>query len=367
MWGSKKTFGRGKTVEAVLSCNNTCLMNSGASTYFNIASGTYSSIDLSICDPKSADSLSWYTLDSLYDSNHFPIVITNSNKNFCTITKWNIATADWNNFQASAEDHILLLQQSEDIDEAITLFNNCIIMSAENHVKKITICPSKKAVPWWNSECELTVRQCKTAFNRYRKRRTQENPIYFKKLRAKAKYVLKKSKKDSWQNFVSTITSDTPPSKVWIKIRQMKGHKTPPKNPVISLNGNVITDNQKIAQIMAESFAWKFRSEVEQIESPNDQNIQIPLVPQSSRHDIDAINLPFTQEELALALSSCTNSAAGPDNIPIIFIKNLSHSSLATLLNLYNKIWHTQQLPKLWRESIIIPIKKSDLPSNLTK
>lgn len=53
------------------------------------------------------------------------------------------------------------------------------------------------------------------------------------------------------------------------------------------------------------------------------------------------------------------NSAAGPDNIPMIFLKQLHLASLAKVLELYNQIWTTHQFPTLWRQSHIIPIKKA--------
>lgn len=76
LWGSNSTYGKGKIVENVINCTNACLLNTGSNTHLNFSSGSFSAIDLSLCDPKLAPTLTWRTVDDLHDSNHFPIVIS---------------------------------------------------------------------------------------------------------------------------------------------------------------------------------------------------------------------------------------------------------------------------------------------------
>ncbi|KAG7196320.1 hypothetical protein KM043_018848, partial [Ampulex compressa] len=66
---------------------------------------------------------------------------------------------------------------------------------------------------------------------------TLENLISFKYYRAKAKRAIIKAKKQSWENYISEITKDTPLTQIWQKIRTIAGN--PP--PIIAkkkVNGN---------------------------------------------------------------------------------------------------------------------------------
>jgi len=51
LWGETHTDKKGDEVELFLSQSNLCLLNSKVPTYLHPATGSYSSIDLTICDP----------------------------------------------------------------------------------------------------------------------------------------------------------------------------------------------------------------------------------------------------------------------------------------------------------------------------
>lgn len=356
MWGSENTFGRGKIIENVVSNSNVCLLNTGDSTHFNVASGSFSCIDLSFCDPSTAPLIAWRTLDSLYDSNHYPIVISdNASGTVDSVKRWKLAQADWVGFSAHAGTQTGPLELSDNIDEATSQIINCITTAAKKYIGKYEISPTRKIVPWWNEACKNAVRECKSALNRYRRTRSQEDLVNFKRLRAKSKRTLKESKAESWRKYVATLRTDTPPGQVWKKVRQIQGHTTVCRIPALVHNNMTITDSQKIVDLFADHFQAKR------------ENISIPQLPHGLHtpqpavsRDSNPLNAPFTQRELLLALSTCRNSSAGPDDIPFCFLKNLSLTSLNKLLELYNKIWTKEKFPTLWRKSIILPIKKND-------
>ncbi|KAJ8962363.1 hypothetical protein NQ318_018347 [Aromia moschata] len=260
-------------------------------------------------DPRTAPTISWHTLDSLYDSNHYPIVISDKTPtSINSVQKWKIAHADWDNYSSYIKSQTDNLQLSDNIDEATQQFINCIISAAEKYVGKHEIKFSNKVVPWWSEACKVAVKECKTALNRYRRTRTQEDLINFKKLKAKSKRILKESKKQSWNKFVSTITSETPPRQVWTKIKQMQGQNTIRKIPALIDNNKTVTSSQEIVRILADHFQAKSKNE----NIPQSLHTRRPIALPNS----DSLNLPFTHQELIYALSSCKNSAAGPDDIP---------------------------------------------------
>ncbi|KAL3287301.1 hypothetical protein HHI36_001776, partial [Cryptolaemus montrouzieri] len=60
-------------------------------------------------------------------------------------------------------------------------FTSSIIVSTEKYNGKFKISSGKKAVPWWNGSCSKAVRECKTALAEYRRTRSVEDLINFKR------------------------------------------------------------------------------------------------------------------------------------------------------------------------------------------
>lgn len=71
-------------------------------------------------------------------------------------------------------------------------------------------------------------------------------------------------------------------------------------------------------------------------------------------------NLLLTVEELHSKLGNCTSKSPGPDDIPYVFIKNLSEFALNKILTIYNLIWLHGILLIKWLQTIVIPILKAD-------
>ncbi|XP_072384390.1 uncharacterized protein [Diabrotica undecimpunctata] len=324
-------------------------------------SGTFSSIDLSLCDPRLTPLLTWTTMDCLYDSNHFPILISNSiSKPRAKISKWKLSHANWKNFSDFIENKINQLQLPEDPDIALDSLVSLITLAAQTHIGTCTISSSRKTVPWWNTECKKAIRESKTALNKYRRIRTESNLLKFKQLKAIARRVIKQSKKDCWNKYISSISIDAPSSQVWKKIKQMHGKTTHLSISALSYHNSIVTEDDQIAKIMAIHFHNKSKNDNYTITLT--QHKDLPSTTDLS-DDLLALNAPFTFQELSFAISTLKNSAAGIDNIPSIFLKNLALNGLTKLLSFYNLLWINEKFPNLWRQSIILPIKKPDKPS----
>lgn len=175
-------------IESVITELDLNLLNTGESTHFCSSSGNFSSVDLSLCDPCTSPHLLWLPLESLYDSNHFPILITDHNYPETEgFTKWRISNANWDLFRNEVDLQLEETSLSDDTDHAIHQLTSIITKSAENHIEKLTI------NPWWNETCNTAVKECKRALNRYRRTRDTVDFINFKKDKAFCRKVLKQS------------------------------------------------------------------------------------------------------------------------------------------------------------------------------
>ena len=73
-------------------------------------------------------------------------------------------------------------------------------------------------------------------------------------------------------------------------------------------------------------------------------------------------NSEFLVSELTDALSKAHDTSPGPDDIHVHYplLKHLPVSSLLILLEIFNDIWKTGNIPKSWKEATVIPIPKPD-------
>ena len=72
-WGCQKTNKNGKDLEKVINTNNLCILNNKSNTCLNPFTGSYSVIDLCLCDPASYMEYGRKVHNNLCSSDHFPI------------------------------------------------------------------------------------------------------------------------------------------------------------------------------------------------------------------------------------------------------------------------------------------------------
>ena len=181
--------------------------------------------------------------------------------------------------------------------------------------------------------------------------------IQYKRLRARARYLIKESKRTTWRTYISSITSYAPTSVIWRKIRSIRGNRTALTVRGLLVNGNITTSPEEIAEELATHFADISSSahyNVDFLRYKN-QTEQNPIDFSSRRHE--DYNDPFTLPELQEALNRCKPTAPGPDLVHNKMLQNLSLPAQRFLLLLFNRIWIENVFPSGWREAII-PIPK---------
>lgn len=370
LWGSTTTNNRGNVINKFLSEFDTVLLNTGQPTHINISNGNLSSIDLTFSSPSIAHLLQWQTQDDLYFSDHFPIMVSLQNRNQALqinkIPTWIISKANWKKFQ---QDFSFTTPQSNDTDSVVNSFTNAVLSAAQNSIPKSADKISPRYVPWWCPEIKKAITLRKKSLRNFKKRPTQENLIHFKKQRALARRLILLKKRESWKQFVNSITQNTSVKEMWQKIRILKGNYVPKIIPFVSQNNAVYTSPEDIANCLANHFAsvsatssysHTFQTIKTQIETHH-------LSFESQNNEI--YNQLFSYSELTLCITNyIKNTAPGPDDIHPFMIKNLPEQGLIQMLNIYNHIWSSHQFPSTWSQAIIVPIlkpnKESHSPTN---
>jgi ribonuclease HI/endonuclease/exonuclease/phosphatase family metal-dependent hydrolase len=365
IWGSNRTDTRGEMLESLMEDYNLVLLNSGANTRLNAANGTFSAIDLTLCSPTLAPKTAWEVEPYLHSSDHYPIKLHLHGLRHAPDSqrqpRWNMQYADFQKFAEEVDKQLPLLNEEEDIDNILNRFNKVILEAAHKHVRKVGyLSPQRlRTVPWWNAKCAETVAQCKRTFHKMKRNPTIENIINFKKARAKKRFTLKQSKKESWQAYVSTITSSTPIRDVWSKVGKIRGVSRNALIRVTNENGDVASTNEEAAELLATQFQnsssssnYDDRFLSIKVESETER---LPTIELMSDHPDDKL---FTMTELDDALLTSRTTSPGPDDIPLRFIQNLSSKGKERLLQIYNLIWTTHRFPQRWTQAIVLPFKK---------
>ena len=95
IWGSKKTDKKGKVIKSLLNQHQLCMNNKKSNTYQQPATGTYSAIDLSICDPSLFLDYNWKVHDNTCVSDYLPILLEDSTDELSERTpSWNLGKAN---------------------------------------------------------------------------------------------------------------------------------------------------------------------------------------------------------------------------------------------------------------------------------
>ena len=128
----------------------------------------------------------------------------------------------------------------------IDIAEKCIPKTSTNY---------KRNKPWFNEEVKTAIKKRKTALRTFNKCPTEENLIYTKEMRAKARRTIKTSKRTPWKQYVSNLNSRTPAQKVWDMIRKISGKsKTNKLIHLKSSNGKMNTSKKEISNVLGENF-----------------------------------------------------------------------------------------------------------------
>ena len=120
-------------------------------------------------------------------------------------------------------------------------------------------------------------------------------------------------------------------------------------------NNNNTTSKKDIANTLADSFSKNSTSKFRNIKNQQEkQKLKF------TSDNTENYNSEFLLSELTDALSKAHNTSSGTDEIHYQLLKHLPVSSLLILLEIFNDIWKTGNIPKSWKEATVIPIPKPD-------
>jgi len=330
-----------------------------------------SAIDLSLVSPDLAVNAIWSVGDDTLGSDHLLIelrldekVDLPDNNIKDRIPKFNYKLANWELFQS----HLLLFNIDDITNENIDVFysniTNAILMASEHAIPK---CKSIKIGKysgnvWWTKNCENAVSLKKEDYKKWIKNKSDENFCNMKKSKINCNRIIAEAKKNYWIEFCKhEITESKDISKAWKKVKDMKNGLRLQSYPVKLLN-NIFPSNLEKAEAFVNLFSANSLStslsETERERRESEEKKEEYKEPFSD--SFHYVNAPFYYDEFKEALQSFANNntAVGIDGISYKMLLHLPDKWKLLLHSFYQRCWSDGILPKVWKESVVVPILK---------
>ena len=144
------------------------------------------------------------------------------------------------------------------------------------------------------------------------------NLIAFRRCEAKVKWEVKRAKQNSWRSYCSKITSSTPITQLWKKVKSLCTPFVSKSQPLI-LHDSIVTDSLGKAQALSLHYEKTFMCPAP---SPYPPNVALPLAIALSDNLNIPLNEPFSLYELESSLKSLKHTSPGID---LIHNSHLSH------------------------------------------
>ena len=360
MWGNTALNDVGRHFEYLLLNYPISLLNDGTPTHFHCQTGTYSTIDLSLCSSSIVTDFTYNVTADLRGSDHYPVQLTLTSPPPPPSRSRRVleARADWAVFHSLTETN-LDIDDFDDIDGAVAEVSEVFIGAARNSIPLSSETITRRPVPWWDAECRTVFQQRRRAERALRRVRSQHNIIMYQRLKAMCRVVFSKARRDSWRAYLSSINSRLSLHKVWKKVQKISGKFSPTPLPILRSNdGTYISEPLAVASSIASAFAG-----VSKDDNYSQAFLQFRRRAESRQHSFNtdfrhSYNSTFTKEELSHALSISSNSSPGQDQISYTMIRRAHHSLQNVVLNLFNRIFIHENFPSEWRNAIVIPLPK---------
>ncbi|GFV69352.1 probable RNA-directed DNA polymerase from transposon X-element [Trichonephila clavipes] len=301
--------------------------------------------------------LNFEVANDLHNSDHFPLLVSHVNgagTRFRPPT-YHFHRADWDKFTRLAIITGTMVQNRA-VDEAVFNVTEAIRNAADAAIPKTSNSPRKLCKPWWNASCQQAKKEQRRAWGIFRRYPTSDNLIAFKRAKALARRIRRQCQRESWIQYVSSITSSTTSQQLWRKVKAANGLYRDFNIPILETSTALYSSPLDVAHLIGKTFASvsssdsyspAFQATKNRLErTPINFRCRQPL----------PYNCDFDMLELKRALSSAHNTSPGPDGISYELLRHLNEDSLVSLLYLFNRIWREQVYPTQWQEAIVIPI-----------
>ena len=208
MWGEQSKNAKGKIFEELVVEEDLVILNSGTATHYHVQTNSYSVVDLTIRSADCQLQFAYEVLDSLYDSDHYPIKIEFTVNNTITtkVNKFNIKKANWVKYKELTEINIQQLPNANNTTEILTKH---IIAAAEQSIPRVNTNLKRPPMPWWDEDCDNARRERLRAERAVKQNPNEYNKIRYSRAKAICRRTFNNAHRESLNKYTSKINSKT--------------------------------------------------------------------------------------------------------------------------------------------------------------
>ena len=288
-------------------------------------------------------------------SDHYPVIfetevkleLKNAGKRHCYVFK----NAD---FDSLNKDLSLLplsagveeISTPEDLNEAWKQWSDLVFAAIDTHISKAPRRGANKP-PWINKELAKAINKKKTLWRRIRKSKNAQMLEKFRKLRQSIKNWIRHERKAYLREIANEAFTN--PKRFWSYFK-FKNKKSPIPESV-TLKGVPVSEDQARAKAFNDYFKSIYKNHL--CCAVPDTCPLHPDIPEL----IDAIQV--SSAEICELLSTLdTSKATGPDNLPVVILKNCANSLSPSLTAFINASLRSGFYVSEWKQANISPIHK---------
>ena len=338
------------------------ILNDGSPTRIpDRAQQRLTAVDLTLTTIDIIDQTQWTVGEDPLSSDHLPITIELNKppiRDTITKIKYNYEEADWYKFRTYLNNkEIDNIDNTELLNEKIT---NNILEAANYAIPQSKITASRRGNPWWTMTCDKAVKSKKKAYRTYRRHVCPENHKEMLTAKHNCKEIISQAKRAYWESHLYATDHKSNLTTLFKEVKQIKGQYVGCDPKLTDELGEYITAEEKanrLAQVFKNTSS--FIGLPEDMQEKRRKEERIPLTDPPVDDELK-INSHITMDELNKALANITRIkvSEGPDALSYRMLKELPLYYKKNILELFQRCWTYGEIPKVWKQAIIIPILK---------
>ena len=349
LWHSTITDTRGNLIADTIQDSPFIVLNEDTHTRIP-TNGQPTSPDISIISQDLATISTWTTHTTL-SSDHIPIIIqienNNNNSQPGNRTYINFNKANWSAFSAECDELIRQHNPPRSVEEGEKNIRHAINTAAKHH---IPVGMRKNAVPCLTADILATIKQ--------RDELRQANPTseQIAVLNQQISTQTAQERRARWNSKIEKIAnSPNTTTNLFKTLKSLTTANRPPRNIGISFNRKLYSTKRTIANQFNRQFTTP------KLHTTNNRNRKIT---RTSKQLSNKFAPQFYPSEVRAAIKkSKSPTAAGPDSITTLHLKNLGDHAITYIPETINLSLRTTTIPNKWREGRILPLAKPGKPA----
>ena len=346
---------RGTRIEEWMCDEGLITLNDGSGTRYSRKEGeaTCSAPDLTVIRMDMVEHFSWSVLHDL-QSDHLPIKIS-WRKTFKVekgkrSVDWNVDKADWNKYRDYIEEHIVTVQEEEDIPQKYKKMVKIIKEAANESIPKKVIREERNL---WITADILRMRRER---NELRRNITTRREEWVNKCRELSEMTLEAQRR-TWRKNLESIKESKDTGKAWRVVKGLGAAGGGGRRQALVYKGRRCPTAKSKANAFVQEYA-----EVSGKKSNKEtrrEEVELARELKETAGPKQEVESDFTYQELIWARNKIKNrKAAGPDDIKSDMLKRLPECAMRELLLIYNYSWREKWVPQEWRQATVTPIPK---------